>query len=125
MTTQGARNSNRPQMVEDLDAMMTSRMLRPAKVKLAGREWTIKRDFTPDQILTYFSTVDGGDPGKALGMVVGAKNGPVLWGLLSPLPVEVATPMLRRLLQLAGILKRPGDMEHDSTEDDEGESPAS
>lgn len=126
MTTQGARN-NRPQMIEDLDAMMTSRMLRPAKVKLAGREWTIKRDFTPDQILKFFGLIDKGGADEALGMVVGAKNGAVLWGLISPLPVEVVTPMLRRLYQLAGLLKRPSDMDKadDVAEEDEGESSAS
>lgn len=122
--TQGAR-SNRPQMIEDLDVLMTSRMLRSGKVKLVGREWTIKRDFTPDQIIKFFSLIDGGDPGAALSMVVGAKNGPVLWGILTPLPAEVITPLLRRLYQLAGILKRPADMEKDEPEGDEGESSAS
>ena len=122
--TQGAR-SNRPQMIEDLDAMMTSRMLRPAKVKLAGREWTIKRDFTPDQIIKFFGLINDGDPAAALSMVVGAKNGTVLWDLLSPLPVEVVTPLLRRLYQRAGLLKRPADMEGDEPEGDEGESSAS
>lgn len=134
----GTQNSNRPQLLEDLDVMITSRALKPGKVKLGGRFWTIKRDFTAAQVLEFWALIDQGKAIDAFAMMIGAKDAPALADIVNSAPTELLTQPLRQLYRLAGLLKRvdpaPSDDEPDSdaggapasAEDaGEGESPAS
>lgn len=122
---QGTRRNRRPQLLEDLDAMIVSRALRPEKVKLGGRLWTIKRDFTAEQILQFHALTNRGKALEAFTMLVGAKDAPEFAELVLSAPTELMTPALRRLYTLAGLLKRddfdkkPADDQDD--EDGEGD----
>lgn len=115
--TQGART----EPVEDLDVLVQSRSLKPAKVKLFGRMWTVKRDFTPAQIAEYWVHIEKGGTVDAMKMLVGAKDGADMAGLVAAIPTEMLTQPMRRLYQIAGVLKRP----NDSEESEQGESEAS
>lgn len=115
--TQGA--NNKPE-IEDLDVLIMSRSLKPARVKLFGRQWTIKRDFTPEQIGDFWLAVDKPDTVAAMRMLVGDKDGDELAKLVAAAPTELITMPIRRIYQIAGLLKRPND-----EGEDEGESSAS
>lgn len=135
---QGTHNSNRPQLLEDLDALIVSRALKPAKVKLGGRYWTIKRDFTAAELLEFHKVVGTGRDGaiQAFGMLVGKKDATDFADIILEAPTELMGPVLRRLYQSAGLLKRienPTE-DHEAAQDDaasgaedagEGESSAS
>jgi hypothetical protein len=131
----GTHNSNRPQLLEDLDAMIVSRALRPGKVRLGGRLWTIKRDFTAAQVLEFHKHVGNGRDGaiKAFGMLVGTKDAEAFVDIALEAPTELMTQPLRQLYRLAGLLKRvdDGPADADATDDvdaedaGEGESSAS
>jgi hypothetical protein len=130
---QGTQRSNRPTVLEDLDAMIISRALKPGKVRLGGRYWTIKRDFTAEQVLRFWALVD--QPGKsaeAYSMLVGAKDAAEFAAIISATPQELINPPLRQLFRLAGLLKRADPPTTDADADDvdseepgEGESSAS
>lgn len=117
--TQGARTT--PEPVEDLDLLIVSRSLKPKKVKLFGRTWTVKRDFTPAQIAEYWVHIDSGRTADGMTMIVGAKDGADMANLVSAIPTEMLTPPMRRVYQIAGLLRRP----NDSEESEQGESGAS
>lgn len=119
MTTQGARTTSED--IEDLDVMVTSKSLTPKKVKLFGRTWTIKRDFTPAGIAEFWLHIDGNRSAEAMKLLVGAKDGPALSDLVSAMPTELLAPPMRRVYQIAGVLRRPNDDE----EGEQGESGAS
>jgi hypothetical protein len=103
---QGTHSSNRPQLIEDLDVMITSRALKPGKVKLGGRFWTLKRDFTAAQILEFHSLINNSKTVEAFTMLVGTRDGQEFADLVLAQPTELITPALRRIYQLAGLLKR-------------------
>lgn len=117
--TQGARTT--PEPVEDLDVLVQSRSLKPTRVKLFGRTWTVKRDFTPAQIAEYWVHVEKGGTVDAMKMLVGVKDGADMAGLVSAIPTEMLAQPMRRIYQIAGVLKRP----NDSEESEQGESEAS
>lgn len=125
--TQGARANNRPIVIEDLDALLVSRSLRPAKVKLGGREWTIKRDFTAEQIIEFWRLQNSGAENSMVdsyAMVVGADDALAFVRMMDNIPQEMSVPVVRRLLQHAGIIKRPENGD-EVEEGIEGESSAS
>lgn len=114
--TQGART---PEAVEDLDVLIMSRSLKPCKVKLLGRTWTVKRDFTPTEIGEYWVHIDSGRTVDGMKMLFGEKAGAEMAELVSAMPTEMLTSPMRRIYQIAGLLRRPND------EESEGESAAS
>jgi len=105
--------------VLDLDALVVSKSLKPQTIRLGGREWTLKRDFTAEQVVDFWLLVDSGKTTPALSMLVGETDGPEFAKLALALPTETGAPILRRVYQAAGVLRRPDDGEHS------GESSAS
>lgn len=98
--------------VLDLDALVVSRSLDPQTIRLAGREWTLKRDFTAEQVVQFWRLVDKkATSSEALSMLVGDQDGAALAEVMLALPMETATPIARRIYQAAGMLKRPDDAE--------------
>lgn len=96
---------------EDLDAMITSRALDPKKARLFGRMWTIRRDFTAEQMAQFWAEVDkaaarGGLSAEAMGMLVGSKDGETFAKTVGAMPAELINPVLRRVYVMAGLLKR-------------------
>jgi hypothetical protein len=119
--TQGA-----PTDILDLDALLTSRSLKPCKVRLGGRTWTVKRDFTAAQVVQYWSLVNTRKKDvEAFAMLVGEKDAPDFTAMIQALPVETAAPILRTIYKSAGLLKRDSAEEKDSAEEQAGESSAS
>jgi hypothetical protein len=118
--TQGARTTARDD-VEDLDVLITSRSLKPKRVKLFDRTWTIKRDFSPAEIAQYWVHIDKGGTVDAMKMLVGVKDGADMAGLVSAIPTEMLTQPMRRIYQIAGLIRRTDDAE----ESEQGESEAS
>lgn len=117
--TQGA-----PTDVLDLDSLLTSRSLKPRKTRLGGRFWTLKRDFTAQDVVQFWSLVDQNKLTEALTMLVGAKDGETFSKLLLSLPTEVGGPILRQIYRECGVLKRSPESEAEA-EGEAGESPAS
>lgn len=108
--------------IEDLDLMMTSRALDPKKIRLFGRVWTVKRDFTAEQMAQFWAEVDkatarGTLSAEAMTMLVG-KGGADFAKTIGVMPAELVNPVLRRVYVMAGLLKRVDG-------DPAGESPAS
>ncbi|MDF2968944.1 MAG: hypothetical protein K0Q93_2722 [Nocardioidaceae bacterium] len=95
--------------VLDLDPLVVSRSLKPQTIRLGGREWTLKRDFTSEQVVDFWQMVSDGQSTKALCMLVGDTDGPAFAKLALALPTETGAPILRRIYQAAGMLKRPDD----------------
>lgn len=128
-------HSNRPPLLEDLDVMITSRALKPGKIKLGGRYWTIKRDFTAEQILQFWRLVDQSKSVEAFTLLVGQRDAQDFTDIVLAAPTELMTPPLRRIYQLAGLIKRldsaAGDADAEPAEPagaedvNEGESSAS
>jgi hypothetical protein len=116
--TQGAQNKT--EEIEDLDVLVASRSLKPGKVRLFGRTWTIKRDFAPAEMAQFWVHVDSGRNAEAMKMLVGAKDGADMAQLVTAMPTELLTQPMRRIYQIAGLLRRPND-----DEAAEGESTAS
>lgn len=120
------RKNNRPPLLADLDTMIVSRALRPERIKLGGRLWTIKRDFTAEQILAFHMLTTTGKAVEAFTMLVGPKDAPDFAQLVLAAPTELMTPALRRLYRLAGLLKRDDfepATEQDGDSNDGGDHP--
>lgn len=106
--------------VLDLDTLVVSRSLDPQTIRLGGREWTLKRDFTAEEVVKFWLLVDKAKTStEGLSMLVGEQDGPDFAALVFALPTETGAPVLRRIYQAAGVLRRPGD------EEQAGESSAS
>lgn len=95
--------------VLDLDALVVSKSLRPQAIRLGGREWTLKRDFTAEEVVAFWQLVEDGKTIQALSMLVGEADGPAFAKLALALPTETGAPILRRVYQAAGVLRRPDD----------------
>lgn len=106
--------------IEDLDVLITSRSLKPTKVRFGGREWTVKRDFTAAEVVQFWVTIERRSSVDAFAMIVGKRDAADLSAIVESLPTEMAMVPLRRMYQIAGVLARPND-----TEEPEGESSAS
>lgn len=106
--------------IEDLDALIVSRSLKPKKVRFGGREWTVKRDFTAAEVVDFWVTIEKRSSADAFAMLVGKEDAPYLASIVEALPTEMAMVPLRRIYQIAGVLTRPND-----AEEPEGESSAS
>lgn len=116
--TQGTRTPNED--FEDLDALIVSKSLKPRSVRLGGRMWTLKRDFTAAEVVEFWRLADAQKNADAFSMLVGQKDGPELWRVASGLPTEMAAPLLRRMYKIAGLIKRDA-----ADEESAGESSAS
>lgn len=113
-----------PTDVLDLDALLTSRSLKPRRVRLGGKLWSLKRDFTAQAVVEFWSLIDQGKSREALTMLVGEKDGEAFSKMILSLPVEVGGPIARQIYKECGVLKRSPESESDEG-DEAGESPAS
>lgn len=111
--TQGSRNNK--QIINLDDDLIERRLARPAKVFLAGREWTVRRDLTAEEIYQFWGFVTSNNGGEALAMLMGITpdEGKSLDETLLRLPVKMYVRKIHQLIQVAG-LKR-GDEEEDTT----------
>lgn len=112
MTTQGDQD------FEDLDVLIASRSLDPKKVKFGGRMWTVRRDFTPEEVVQFWLLTEDRKYADAYRMLVGDEGSDLARIILS-LPTEMGMMPARKLYQISGVLAR-GD-----AEDSKGESSAS
>lgn len=103
---------------EDLDALITSRSLDPREVRFGGRMWTVRRDFTPEEIVQFWVLIEEGKSADAFTMLAG-DDGPKLARIITSLPTEMGMRPARKLYQIAGVLNG-GD-----ADDSKGESSAS
>lgn len=97
----------------DLDELIVQRSLEPIQVRVFGRTWTVRRDYSAADVMAYWRTSDT-DQTTALAMIVGDQDAADLNEAINALPTEMATQPLRRLLQIAGLLqRREGDDQED------------
>lgn len=120
--TPKSRNNNN--QIIDFDALLYKRATKPAVVKLGGREWQIRRDFTPQEVIEYWRLVAAnGDEStyQALGMLFGdAETGKAFDEVVKHVPAALNQKIYRDVLVLAGL------QFDESTDDDaSGESSAS
>jgi hypothetical protein len=121
--TQGTHRNSRTPLVEDLDAMITSRSLKPGKIKFGGRFWTIKRDYNAEGILEFHRlTATEAGSREAFKTLVGEKDAHEFAELVLSAPTEIMGPVLRRIYQHAGLLKRIDTTEAASEEDPDADA---
>jgi hypothetical protein len=108
--TQGSRNNN--QIINLDDDLIEKRLARPAKVFLAGREWTIRRDLTAEEIYTFWGKVSANEADEALAILMGEEAKGLNETLLK-LPAAMYVRKINQLIQVAGL--RRGDEPEDTT----------
>lgn len=107
--SQGSRSNS--QVINLDDDLIEKRLTRPAKVFLAGREWSVRRDLTAEEIYDFWGKVTKNDD-SALTLLVG-EAGAELNKTLQQLPAAMYVRKLHQLMNVAG-LKR-GDEPEDTT----------
>jgi hypothetical protein len=87
--TQGSRNNtSRVNQIINLDEdLIEKRLAKPQKVFLAGKEWTVRRDLTAEEIYRFWGFVNDSNAGEA-------------WALLMGITVDEAKELDKTLLQL-------------------------
>lgn len=108
--TQGSRTSN--QIINLDDDLIEKRLAKPAKVFLAGREWTVRRDLTAEEIYQFWGQVTSNKGEEAL-MILMGEEAKGLDATLQKLPAAMYVRKIHQLIQVAG-LKR-GDEPEDTT----------
>jgi hypothetical protein len=93
----------------DLDSLLAAKSLEPATVGIAGIDFTVRRDFTAQEVVAYHALAAAGRNKDAFGMVVGDQADELI-RFASPLPVEIWQPIIQQLLRIAGILPREGEL---------------
>jgi hypothetical protein len=97
--------------VLDLDALVVSRSLDPQTIRLGGREWTLKRDLTAEQVVQFWLLINRNKMRDAVALLVGEADADAFTEIALALPSETGTPVVRRIYQAAGVLRRPDDGE--------------
>lgn len=115
MTQGGHRND-----VLDLDDGLNPIPLKPKTVRVFGREWTIRRDWTAADVVQYWVLATEHKDVDAAVMLVGEKDGPEFAKISLSLPPEMVALKLRKICKIAGLLPRDAE-----DEESEGESSAS
>ncbi|MGW5645065.1 hypothetical protein ACWEV3_40990 [Saccharopolyspora sp. NPDC003752] len=108
----------------DLNALFTARALKPRRVTVAGIAFDVRRDLSSDEVVEFFTKSANGRQMEALAMLVGDESAREIDDKLAILPVEHVRKIYRRIMQVAGVLERLPEDEHDDG-GAEGESSAS
>jgi hypothetical protein len=116
--TQGSRNTNTSrvnQIINLDDDLIEKRLAKPAKVFLAGKEWTVRRDLTAEEIYRFWGFVTDSNAGEAWALLMGitVDEAKELDKMLLQLPIKMYNRRVNQLVGVAG-LKR-GDEPEDTT----------
>lgn len=94
--------------------------LSPKPVRIFGREWTIRREWTAAEVVRYWILADSRKEVEAAALLVGGEDAEEFARIISALPQELMLGKLRKLLRIAGLLTRDA-----TTEEAEGKSSGS
>lgn len=108
--TQGSRTNN--QIINLDDDLIDKRLAKPAKVFLAGREWTVRRDLTGEEIYEFWGKITANEADAALTMLMG-EEAKGLDAKLQVLPGSMYVRKLQQLIAVAGL--RRGDESEETT----------
>jgi hypothetical protein len=116
--TQGSRNTNTSrvnQIINLDDDLIEKRLAKPAKVFLAGKEWTVRRDLTAEEIYRFWGFATDSNAGEAWALLMGitVDEAKELDKMLQQLPRNMYVRKVNQLIGVAG-LKR-GDEGEDTT----------
>jgi len=113
--SQGSR-STRPINLDD--DLIDQRLAKPQPIQLAGREFSVRRDLTAEEIYRFWGFVSVNDAGEALALLLSipVPEAKELDAILQGLPAVMYVKKIHKLTQVAG-LKRG-----DEKEDTAGES---
>jgi hypothetical protein len=115
--TQGSRNNtSRVNQIINLDEdLIEKRLAKPQKVFLAGKEWTVRRDLTAEEIYRFWGFVTDSNAGEAWALLMGitVDEAKELDKTLLQLPIKMYNRRVNQLVGVAG-LKR-GDEPEDTT----------
>lgn len=113
--TQGSRSNN--QIINLDDDLIEKRLAKPAKVFLVGREWTVRRDLTAEEIYAFWGNVTANKAGLALSALMGIteEEATELDKLLQQLPTPMYVRKIEQLIRVAG-LKRGDELENTTGE---------
>lgn len=116
--TQGSRNTNTSranQIINLDDDLIEKRLAKPAKVFLAGKEWTVRRDLTAEEIYRFWGFATDSNAGEAWALLMGitVDEAKELDKMLQQLPRNMYVRKVNQLIGVAG-LKR-GDEAEDTT----------
>jgi hypothetical protein len=115
--TQGSRNntSRVNQIINLDDDLIEKRLAKPQKVFLAGKEWTVRRDLTAEEIYRFWGFVTDSNAGEAWALLMGitVDEAKELDKTLLQLPIKMYNRRVNQLVGVAG-LKR-GDEPEDTT----------
>ncbi len=82
--------------------------LEPKRVAVFGRVWTVRRDWTAQDAVSYWVLAHKRQDVRASCLLVGDEDGPAFAEIIAALPLDGTRKVdkLRRLLQVAGLLDR-------------------
>ncbi|ACU39449.1 hypothetical protein [Actinosynnema mirum] len=107
--TKGAPASDSHDVL-DLDALLQQRSPHRAQVRFGGRDWSLRRDLTGEEVVRFWSLATTQQDGEALGILlsegataVDKVAGEELSKLLEVLPQQARVDVTRRLFVAAGL----------------------
>jgi hypothetical protein len=104
---QGTHNNSTNGTPLDLDAQLAEIELKPRKVRLGGKDYTIRRDLSGLQVKQYWALVEEGKDVDALAMICTA---PVMLNrALENLPHEHMKAAIREIMKAAGVVNTRGE----------------
>jgi hypothetical protein len=114
---QGIKNDGHPILgaVIDLDQLLEDRALEPARIKVGGKVYQVRRDLTSAEVAEFYKLAAENKDVDALAILV--KSAPVMLNkTLERLPVVHMKLVLQKFMEAAGLIP---------SSEDSGESPAS
>ncbi|MEV6897447.1 hypothetical protein [Amycolatopsis sp. NPDC051372] len=96
--TQGA-----PANILDIDALLVERSTDPVVARLGGRDWTIRRDLTAEEVIDFWKLSDT-ETAKSWALLLGSEtDGQELHDTLTALPAPVYVNVSRQIIRAAGL----------------------
>lgn len=121
MTTQAARKTNNS--VIDLDSLLYQRSTKPATVRLGGRDFTMRRDLSAEEVVKYWAHVAKNEDAKAFALLVGEEEGETFNTMLRNVPADIYIYAYAQLMDAAGMkIKPPAKDDGSEGDGDAGES---
>lgn len=119
--TQGSRTNQVVDLDEDL---IGKRLSRPLAVKLAGKQWSVRRDLTAEEIYAFWGHVSANNGAGAFAILMGIPEdeAKALDASLQSLPATMYVKKIHQLVTLAGLKRgnEPEDTTGESTPSSSG-----
>jgi hypothetical protein len=110
----------------DVDSMLVQRFSKPATVKFAGRNWKLRRDLTPEEVVEFWKYSSDSKNVEAWAMLLGNEDdAKALNEGLQALPMPVFVNTVQKIYRKLGFSLDVSDVEARSKDGGSGNSSAS